>query len=532
MNRSALSVGLLCSVAAVVLSLVARAVEPTVDRSNNTSANTEVVDQDKETDKRQMLQIWKAIMEYKKAHGQVPDYLSDLVPGYLPDKAVLVSPLEPKKRVSERDPKIPSSYSYEFRATEFAGGGRTFWEVKEEQMKEFGPVVPILRCSLHGQRRMNVTYSGDYFESPLIWESSPEAQELIKKLGVGPGFDTGDFAELQVVDDQSGAPIAGAEVRLTQRQYHFLPLPDRTLKTDAEGKVRVPLGSPQPPSRQLTVTVVKAGYFAPPEMCREDSLPAQKTWRMAAGCTVGGVVKDHDGKLLEGARVAVLAASGTVTLDLPPGFNGVVEPSAPPLVPVETCVTDAQGRWHCDSVPKDFVKLLLAVNHPLAWETRYRSGSQEPAPTVDREALLGQTAEFRLEAPVAVQGVALAPDGAPLANEEVKVAPSWRFSVSKEEYEQWVFLQNALQHARPQNVKTDATGHFSVPWRYPADLMLSLSPFPSSFMSKVPVPLRLVRWPESSVMTTRALMESGPLKIPPPPSPAAKIFSLPSMSPR
>ncbi|MEP6668569.1 MAG: carboxypeptidase-like regulatory domain-containing protein [Chthoniobacter sp.] len=478
MNRAAFPVGLLCSVLMAAFSLDLRAGEPAADPNANPAANSGQATSpgEKELDKRQMLQIWKAIMEYKKAHGQVPDYLSDLVPDYLPDKAVLVSPLEPKKRISERDPKLPCSYSYEFRATEFAGGGRMFRDVKEEQMKEFGPVVPILRCGLHGGR-MNVSYSGDYFESPLIWESSPAAQELIKKLGVGPGFDTGDFAELQVVDEQSGAALAGAEVRLTQRQYHFLPLPDRTLRTDAEGKVRIPLGSPQPPSRQLTVAVFKAGYFAPPEKWREETLPTQRTWRMTAASTIGGVVQDHDGHPLAGARVAVMAAPGTVVLDPAPGFNDAADPSLSSLVPVDTYVTDAQGRWHCESVPKDFVKLLLAVNHPLAWETRYRTGAQEPTPTVDREALLAQTAELRLEPPVAIQGVALAPDGSPLANEEVTVAPAWRqVSANQPEYTQWLFLRDALQHQLPKNVQTDATGHFTVPWRYPADLLLSVSP--------------------------------------------------------
>lgn len=42
----------------------------------------------------QMHRAWAAIMAYKKDHGQVPDHLSDLIPGYVPDPDALISPTE------------------------------------------------------------------------------------------------------------------------------------------------------------------------------------------------------------------------------------------------------------------------------------------------------------------------------------------------------------------------------------------------------------------------------------------------------
>jgi hypothetical protein len=147
-------------------------------------ANAEEDARNKATDKEHMTQIWKAIMEYKKAKGALPDYLSDLVPEFLPDKDVLISPTVPSGLRRKGDPRLQVSYSYEFRADLMSGGKRTFREAKEEQMEKFGEAVPILRCFAHG-KVMNLTYSGDYFESNLFWEVSPAAQELARKLNGG-----------------------------------------------------------------------------------------------------------------------------------------------------------------------------------------------------------------------------------------------------------------------------------------------------------------------------------------------------------
>jgi len=41
---------------------------------------------------------------------------------------------------------------------------------KTRQLGRYGPVVPVLRCSLHGTV-LNVTYGGELCESPTLWES-------------------------------------------------------------------------------------------------------------------------------------------------------------------------------------------------------------------------------------------------------------------------------------------------------------------------------------------------------------------------
>ena len=53
-------------------------------------------------------------------------------------------------------------------------------EWKTKQKREFGPVVPILRCFLHNPI-LNVTSDGEFFESGAYWETDPKTLELRKK---------------------------------------------------------------------------------------------------------------------------------------------------------------------------------------------------------------------------------------------------------------------------------------------------------------------------------------------------------------
>lgn len=183
MKHVLLSMGLLSWMLMAALYCVAPAT------SSAQAVSPEQEAREKAIDKEHLQTIWKALMEYKKAKGQLPDYLSDLVPEFLPDKSVLVSPAFISGLLGRVDPRLPVSYSYEFRADKMGNTGRTFRELKEEQMQFYGEAVPVLRCFAHGDA-MNIAYSGDYFESKgRYWEQSPGVRELMKKLdgGVGAG---------------------------------------------------------------------------------------------------------------------------------------------------------------------------------------------------------------------------------------------------------------------------------------------------------------------------------------------------------
>jgi hypothetical protein len=147
-----------------------------------------------DTDKQNMLAIYKALKAYQADHGKLPDWLSDLVPKYLADTNVLVSPFFRRTGKQElygnEDPHLVTSYIYEFSAkpipkvilTAFPNlaPGTTMREWKTRQIAEFGPVVPVLRCFIHNPV-LNVSSDGEFFESGGYWETDPKTLELRKK---------------------------------------------------------------------------------------------------------------------------------------------------------------------------------------------------------------------------------------------------------------------------------------------------------------------------------------------------------------
>lgn len=123
--------------------------------------------------------IHAAIKKYEEDKGQLPTWLSDLVPNYV-TKEVLLCPNNPETRVRwQTDPKLPCDYVYEFgltRASERFGGGliegMTSRDRKMAQVAYFGDVVPVCRCPQHGQRCLNISVGGEVYLSGPPWEST------------------------------------------------------------------------------------------------------------------------------------------------------------------------------------------------------------------------------------------------------------------------------------------------------------------------------------------------------------------------
>lgn len=413
--------------------------------------------EEKVTDTKQMQQIWKALMAYTAEKGATPDFLSDLVPAYLPEKEILVSPVDRRKgkadKISEEDPKLPCSYRYTFGAKLFGSGNDSSRYVKKLQMQEFGPVVPILRC-FHYPRVLNIAYSGDVYETDQNWEGAPETKTLIEKLGLGEGFKEGEFATLTVLDKTNGEPIEGAEVRLTDRRYHSLPLPDRTIKTNTKGEAQIPLGPRQPRTRRLTVTVVKPGLTANPETWTEGSMFLQRSISLIPSVQIGGVLKRDDGALLSEAQVMVhLVGAGTVGARNERLFT--------------TVRTDTNGQWRCE-VPKTFTRLALHVSHPSTQIGKYICTEEGGEGTLSRDALLAQTAELKISAVNVISGTITDSQGAPIADAEIFILPrTLRPSTAP---------KTGPQAEEPLNLplKTDLTGAFSLPWKHTEDVILTV----------------------------------------------------------
>jgi len=160
----------------------------------STSIASDATAEEHDTDKQNMLAIFKALKSYEKDHGKFPGWLSDLVPKYIQDTNVFVSPLFRRtgKEVlyGNEDPHVMTSYIYEFSAKPVPKAilsafptlapGTTMREWKTRQLAEFGPVVPILRCFLHDPV-LNISSDGEFFESGSYWETDPTTMQLRKK---------------------------------------------------------------------------------------------------------------------------------------------------------------------------------------------------------------------------------------------------------------------------------------------------------------------------------------------------------------
>lgn len=132
-------------------------------------ANLEVPEEMKSCSEN-LQKIHEALEQYKKDKGELPGFLSDLVPDYL-GKEALLCPTHPSKRPPLiPDPKLPCSYGYQYSNTPFSrSGGKTQRQWKDEQRRICGDIVPLVRCYGHGQC-LNLSFGGRIYISSLVWE--------------------------------------------------------------------------------------------------------------------------------------------------------------------------------------------------------------------------------------------------------------------------------------------------------------------------------------------------------------------------
>ncbi|PWU16569.1 MAG: hypothetical protein C5B50_13315 [Verrucomicrobia bacterium] len=135
--------------------------------------------EEKEACTRNLKVIFSAIEAYKADHKELPNWLSDLVPQYLPDTNVLTCPVCRRTGRFEgpplADPKISSSYLFEFCPLPLTSSNtnvsrHTRREWKERQMELAGPIVPVVRCR-HHDPVLNVAFDGRIYDSPTSWEA-------------------------------------------------------------------------------------------------------------------------------------------------------------------------------------------------------------------------------------------------------------------------------------------------------------------------------------------------------------------------
>jgi len=148
---------------------------------------------------RNLKQIYQAIRSYQLEHRDLPPWLSDLVPNYLPNTNVLRCPAYERTAVHRSfglsDPKVPGSYLYEFcdrKAPSGIAAGSTGWdrgmtmkEWKVRQLLIFGADVPLVRC-WHHDPLLNLAFSGEVYESGQMWEAKQRAIRALQAASEAP----------------------------------------------------------------------------------------------------------------------------------------------------------------------------------------------------------------------------------------------------------------------------------------------------------------------------------------------------------
>src|SRR6516162_9394412 len=143
-------------------------------------ASTDIAKEEKEACTKNLKTIYQAVQAYQTDHKDLPNWLSDLVPQYLPDANVLMCPVCRRTGQTEgpplADPKLPSSYLFEFNPlplgnTAPKAPNQTRREWKRRQMGLVGSMVPIVRCRHHNPV-LNLAFDGTIYESPPMWEQA------------------------------------------------------------------------------------------------------------------------------------------------------------------------------------------------------------------------------------------------------------------------------------------------------------------------------------------------------------------------
>jgi len=220
-----------------------------------------------------------------------------------------------------------------------------------------------------------------------------------------------------VLDDDTGDPVAGAEVRLATETLSAVA---RTAITGLDGTFR--FAGLEDRTHRLTITddvhVAEVGIDANPG--------AALRIRMSRGASISGVVLDHDHRPVGGASIEVLG-SGSHGMPITVGASASIAASAGvpgrlevtdyvppiPLVPGESLsdslgseasgrgigrlVTEADGTFHIEGVPPGLVQVVArAPEHASAASDAFRLRSGEARTGI--EILLG--ASGRLEGTV------------------------------------------------------------------------------------------------------------------------------------
>ena len=223
------------------------------------------------------------------------------------------------------------------------------------------------------------------------------------------GAGTVDF---HVMDQESKKPLPGVKLSLWVNGKH-----DGDFVTDSRGACLLRLPE-QDPSR-LSVIASKPGFvtgrvFLRHETVADQAIPASYSLALHRATSIGGVVRDEQGRPIEGVEVGLWIGRPTA------GREDFVLDEA-------KVKTDTQGRWHTGIIPSgvDLRDLHLSFQHPKFLGQSDPIGDN-PVTPVDR--LRDGTAVTVLKRGLVVEGRVIDTENQPLADARIRLGG--RFNVS------------------------------------------------------------------------------------------------------
>lgn len=253
------------------------------------------------------------------------------------------------------------------------------------------------------------------------------------------GADTNEFTmRVKVVDAVSGRPLPNSAVQIP----NLMPMPERPVFhewqffTDDQGVTTLRMIGAAVAFNYFALSVSNAGYpsrsvaWQAPQVSQAQpgsirgALPAEYTFRLERGVTIGGVVKDERGQPVAGITVVPWGTGAGA-------FNygndrREREYSALNRDDTKGAVTDARGLWRFADFPTDIARATLDLVRPDGSRMMFITPNPdprfptEPGEPVEMAALRATNAVMVLKEGVAIRGVVVDESGKPVAGAVVR----------------------------------------------------------------------------------------------------------------
>jgi beta-lactamase regulating signal transducer with metallopeptidase domain/thiol-disulfide isomerase/thioredoxin len=277
-------------------------------------------------------------------------------------------------------------------------------------------------------------------------EAAPEPRPVVTD---------GAAMKVTVLDDETGKPLAGAEV-LAPNEAAFFTGEENSPHwfTGPEGVATIRLGKPSTGRLQkqtwFTLSARHENY-SPRGFSWSDTdedvrtqLPAEVTVRLPHGVSAGGVVRDAAGNPVEGVRVRVFGTD--YWQGLRHEFSEYWSDSAgAPVI-----VTDASGHWQAPDFPRDMTQVRIEFTCPggalLRFVQEGESDPREPGNPINLDEFKADKAVFVLPEGKTIRGMVVDENGKGIGGARMMARSVMAYSPAP-----YVFTNNAdgsfeLQH--------------------------------------------------------------------------------------